>query len=194
MANQAGKKKINPFEMGVYFVFIILVIVISIGSGGTFLGIKNITNVLRQTVWVGIMTFGACFVFCLGGIDLSVGSTYGAVGIFISSLMVSYKIHPILAIIAGIALGALIGLINGVLVYKIQIVPFIATMAVMTITRGLIEVATQGVPISGVDHPIMRFLGQGYVGVVPIPVIVALIFFVFCGYLLKKTRFGRYCL
>ena len=106
----------------------------------------------------------------------------------------SYKIHPILAIIAGIALGALIGLINGVLVYKIQIVPFIATMAVMTITRGLIEVATQGVPISGVDHPIMRFLGQGYVGVVPIPVIVALIFFVFCGYLLKKTRFGRYCL
>ncbi len=194
MANQAGKKKINPFEMGVYFVFIILVIVISIGSGGTFLGIKNITNVLRQTVWVGIMTFGACFVFCLGGIDLSVGSTYGAVGIFISSFMVSYKIHPILAIIAGIALGALIGLINGVLVYKIQIVPFIATMAVMTITRGLIEVATQGVPISGVDHPIMRFLGQGYVGVVPIPVIVALIFFVFCGYLLKKTRFGRYCL
>ena len=194
MANQAGKKKINPFEMGVYFVFIILVIVISMGSGGTFLGIKNITNVLRQTVWVGIMTFGACFVFCLGGIDLSVGSTYGAVGIFISSLMVSYKIHPILAIIAGIALGALIGLINGVLVYKIQIVPFIATMAVMTITRGLIEVATQGVPISGVDHPIMRFLGQGYVGVVPIPVIVALIFFVFCGYLLKKTRFVRYSL
>ena len=194
MLNSANKKKINPFEMGVYFVFVILVIVISIGSGGTFLGIRNITNVLRQTVWVGIMTFGACFVFCLGGIDLSVGSTYGAVGIFISTLMVNYKIHPVVAIIAGIALGAAIGFINGVLVYKIHIVPFIATMAVMTITRGLIEVETQGVPISGVDHPIMRFLGQGYVGVIPIPVIVALIFFVFCGYLLKKTRFGRYCL
>ena len=86
MLNSANKKKINPFEMGVYFVFVILVIVISIGSGGTFLGIRNITNVLRQTVWVGIMTFGACFVFCLGGIDLSVGSTYGAVGIFISTV------------------------------------------------------------------------------------------------------------
>ena len=187
-------KKFNPFEWGVYFVFVLLVIVISIGSKGVFLGVKNITNVLRQTVWVGIMTFGACFVFCLGGIDLSVGSTYGAVGIVISILMVNMKVPVIIAIIAGLALGAAIGLINGLLVYKLEIVPFIATMAIMTMTRGLVEVATKGVPISGVDHPIMRFLGQGYVGVVPIPVIIALIFFLFCAYLLKKTRFGRYCL
>ena len=187
-------KKFNPFEWGVYFVFVLLVIVISIGSKGVFLGVKNITNVLRQTVWVGILTFGACFVFCLGGIDLSVGSTYGAVGIVISILMVNMKVPVIIAIIAGLALGAAIGLINGLLVYKLEIVPFIATMAIMTMTRGLVEVATKGVPISGVDHPIMRFLGQGYVGVVPIPVIIALIFFLFCAYLLKKTRFGRYCL
>ena len=187
-------KKFNPFEWGVYFVFVLLVIVISIGSKGVFLGVKNITNVLRQTVWVGILTFGACFVFCLGGIDLSVGSTYGAVGIVISILMVNMKVPVIIAIIAGLALGAAIGLINGLLVYKLEIVPFIATMAIMTMTRGLVEVATKGVPISGVDHPIMRFLGQGYVGVVLIPVIIALIFFLFCAYLLKKTRFGRYCL
>lgn len=190
----SNAKKFNPFEWGVYFVFILLVIVISIGSKGVFLGVKNITNVLRQTVWVGIMTFGACFVFCLGGIDLSVGSTYGAVGIVISILMVNLNVPCILAIIIGLALGALIGLINGLLVYKLEIVPFIATMAIMTMTRGLVEVATKGVPISGVDHPIMRFLGQGYVGVIPIPVIIALIFFLFCAYLLKKTRFGRYCL
>lgn len=194
MSNSKGKKKINPFEMGVYFVFIILVIVVSIGSGGTFLGVRNITNVLRQTVWVGVMTFGACFVFCLGGIDLSVGSTYGAVGIMISIMMVNWKWHPIVAIIAGLLLGAAIGAINGLLVYKVNIVPFIATMAVMTMTRGLLEVVTKGVPISGVDHPIMHFLGQGYVGAVPVPVIVALLFFLFCSYLLQKTRFGRYCL
>lgn len=179
--------------MGVYFVFIALVIIISIGSGGVFLRVQNITNVLRQTVWVGIMTFGACFVFCLGGIDLSVGSTYGAVGLVISYMMLG-GIPPILAIIVGLLLGAGIGLVNGLLVYKVKIVPFIATMAVMTVTRGLMEVATRGVPISGVNMYIMRLLGQGYIGVVPIPVIVALIFFVFCAYLLKKTRFGRYCL
>lgn len=193
MENKSIKKKINPFEMGVYFVFVLLCIIISIGSGGIFLGVKNITNVLRQTVWVGIMTFGSCFVFCLGGIDLSVGSTYGAVGIFISMLMLN-DVPPIIAIIAGLLLGALIGLINGVLIYKINIVPFIATMSVMTVTRGLLKVATKGVPISGVDSPIMVFLGQGYVGVIPIPVIVALIFFLICAYMLKKTRFGRYCL
>ncbi len=190
----SNAKKFNPFEWGVYIVFIILCVIITIGSHGIFLGVKNITNVLRQTVWVGIMTFGACFVFCLGGIDLSVGSTYGAVGIVISILMVNFKVPVILAIIIGLLLGAGIGLINGLLVYKVGIVPFIATMAIMTTTRGLLEVATKGVPISGVDHPIMRFLGQGYVGIVPIPVIVAIIFFIFCAYLLKKTRFGRYCL
>lgn len=190
----SNAKKFNPFEWGVYIVFIILCVIITIGSHGVFLGIKNITNVLRQTVWVGIMTFGACFVFCLGGIDLSVGSTYGAVGIVISILMVTFKVPAILAIIIGLALGAGIGLINGLLVYKVGIVPFIATMAIMTTTRGLLEVATKGVPISGVDAPIMRFLGQGYVGIIPIPVIVAIIFFAFCAYLLKKTRFGRYCL
>lgn len=197
MSDNTVKKKrrlkFNPFEMGVYFVFIALVIIISIGSGGVFLRVQNITNVLRQTVWVGIMTFGACFVFCLGGIDLSVGSTYGAVGLVISYMMLG-GIPPILAIIVGLLLGAGIGLVNGLLVYKVKIVPFIATMAVMTVTRGLMEVATRGVPISGVNMYIMRLLGQGYIGVVPIPVIVALIFFVFCAYLLKKTRFGRYCL
>lgn len=187
------RNKINPFEMGVYFVLILLIIIVSIGSGGTFLKVQNITNVLRQTVWVGIMTFGACFVFCLGGIDLSVGSTYGAVGLAISFLMLG-GIHPLLAILVGLLLGAVIGAVNGILIYKVHIVPFIATMAIMCVTRGLMEVATKGVPISGVNMYIMRLLGQGYIGVIPVPVIIALIFFLLCAYLLKKTKFGRYCL
>lgn len=196
MANKLEKpqKKFNPFEMGVYFVFVLLVIIISIGSNGIFLRVQNITNVLRQTVWVGLMTFGACFVFSLGGIDLSVGSTYGAVGIFISLLMVNLDVPAVIAITAGLVLGAAIGLINGILIYKVHIVPFIATMSVMTVTRGLLKVATKGVPISGVDSPIMVFLGQGYIGIIPVPVIVTVIFFLICSYMLKKTRFGRYCL
>lgn len=186
-------KKINPFEMGVYFVLLLLIIIVSLGSGGTFLKVQNVTNVLRQTVWVGIMTFGACFVFCLGGIDLSVGSTYGAVGLMISYLMLG-GVTPVIAILLGLGLGALIGCVNGLLVYKIHIVPFIATMAIMCVTRGLMEVVSKGVPVSGVNMYIMRVLGQGYVGVVPVPVIVALIFFLICAYILKKTKFGRYCL
>lgn len=186
-------KKINPFEMGVYFVLVILMIIITIGSAGTFLRVQNITNVLRQTVWVGIMTFGACFVFCLGGIDLSVGSTYGAVGLMISYLMLG-GVPPVAAILAGLLLGAGIGFVNGVLVYKVHIVPFIATMAIMSVTRGMMEVVSKGVPVSGVNMYLMRFLGQGYIGVVPVPVIVALMFFLLCAYILKKTKFGRYCL
>jgi len=191
--NQIKSKKINPYEMGVYFVFLLLILVVSIGSKGTFLKLQNITNVLRQTVWVGIMTFGSCFVFCLGGIDLSVGSTYGCVGLTISFLLLGGM--PVLpTIILGLALGALIGFINGFLVYKVKIAPFIATMAVMTATRGLMKVATRGVPISGVNMPFMRALGQGYVGFVPVPVIVAAIVWAICAYLLNWTRFGRHVL
>lgn len=194
-ANKGTKTtlKFNPFQMGVYFVFIALVVIVAIGSGGTFLRIQNITNVLRQTVWVGIMTFGACFVFSLGGIDLSVGSTYGAVGLAVSFLILG-GMPPVIAIIIGIALGAVIGLLNGFLVYKVNIVPFIATMAVMTVTRGLMEVATKGVPISGVNQFTMRLLGQGYLFGIPIPVIIAVIVFLVLYYVLNNTRFGRYCL
>lgn len=188
-----GKGNLNPFQMGVYFVFVILVVIVAIGSGGTFLRVQNITNVLRQTVWVSIMTFGACFVFSLGGIDLSVGSTYGAVGLAISYLMLA-GVPTIVAIILGIVLGAAIGYVNGLLVYKLNIVPFIATMAVMTATRGLMEVATKGVPISGVNMFLMRLLGQGYVGIIPVPVIAMLIVFAVLYYVLNNTRFGRYCL
>lgn len=194
MASKSSKKmKFNPFSMGVYFVFIILVILISIISGGTFLKIDNITNVLRQTVWVGIMTFGCCFVFCLGGIDLSVGSTYGAAALIVSELCI-VGVPPLIAIILSIAIATAIGLLNGLLVYKVHIVPFIATMAVMTVTRGLMNVVTKGVPIAGVDMYTMRLLGQGYIFGIPVPVIIAAIFFIICFYLLNKTRFGRYTL
>ena len=187
------KRKINPYEMGVYFVFLLLVIIVSVGSQGTFLKMQNITNVLRQTVWVGIMTFGACFVFCLGGIDLSVGSTYGCVGLALS-FMVLGGVPVSVAILIGLVLGAAIGLVNGVLIYKVKIAPFIATMAVMKATRGLMEVATKGVPISGVNMMLMRVLGQGYVGFIPVPVIIAAILWLFFAYLLNWTKYGRYCL
>jgi ribose transport system permease protein len=67
-------------------------------------------------------------------------------------------------------------------------------MAIMTVTRGMLNVITKGVPISGVDMFLMRFLGQGYVFGIPVPVIVAAIFFVLCYYILNKTKFGRYTL
>ena len=101
-----------------------------------------------------------------------------------------YNIY--LAIGVVILLGAFIGLVNGLLVTKLRIAYFIATLGTMSILRGLIYVYTKGIPLYGLKYPEIQFVGQGYIGVIPFPIILTLIILLVCYYLFYKTKFGRY--
>jgi len=155
-----------------------------------FLTVHNILNVLRQVSVISILAAGETFVILTGGIDLSVGSMLGLCGVVLAGVLNGTG-SPLLAVLTGLSLGALMGLTNGVLVSKGKLPPFCATLGMMAIARGFAFVYTQGRPISGFPRS-FRFFGTGYLGPIPIPIIIALAVFLFAYYVLSQTTFGRY--
>jgi ribose transport system permease protein len=128
-----------------------LVIVMSLLSP-VFLTPNNLVNIFVQISYIGIMAAGATLVIILGGIDLSVSSTLGLSFMMVAVLHAKTGLPFWLAIVAGLALGTLIGLINGVMIAYGNIQPFIATLATMFAATGLAIYVTNGTPILGFPH------------------------------------------
>ncbi|MFC3210085.1 ribose ABC transporter permease [Planomicrobium okeanokoites] len=184
-ANQSLFQKIAPF------IGLILIIVIITLLNPGFLSLNNILNVLRQVSINALIAFGMTFVILTGGIDLSVGSILALTGAVTAGMMAS-GVDPILAMFVGLLLGALLGAFNGVIIAKGKVAPFIATLATMTIYRGITLVYTEGRPVSGIgDGGAFQMLGRGYFLGIPIPVVTMIISFLILYFILKKTTFGR---
>lgn len=177
---------------GVYIAFVVLLIALGFAAP-RFFTVGNLTDVLRQAVPIAVIAFGATFVIGMRGIDLSVGSTLALTGLVTANLLVLGCSVPV-ACLAGLALGAFIGVINGLLITKVGITDFIATMAIMVVSRGAVMVYTQGIPITGASDPAFRMIGQSYLAGVPVPVVLTAIVFAAAFYLLYYTRFGRFVL
>ena len=156
-----------------------------------FLDQRNLFNVARQVTMLSIVAFGMTVVLLAGGIDLSVGSVMAVTGVMVAALMKRYEVAIPLAIFLSISAGLGIGLINGLVTNYLGIPAFIATLAMMTIARGLVLLYTKATPIY--DFPkAFDFLGQGYVGPVPFPVILLLVIFGLMYLMLRYTVLGRY--
>lgn len=155
-----------------------------------FLTIPNLTNIIRQSTINGIIAVGMTLVIFTRGIDLSVGSILAfSVVVTADTLQSGWPVF--LAIVLGLAVGALMGLISGLLVTQVKIPPFIATLGVMTLGRGLALVYTDGKPITGLPES-FRFLGNGYLGPIPMPIVIAFIVFGVAYIGLTKMKFGEY--
>lgn len=184
------KKKISLGSLGPLLALIALIIVVSV-LNPSFISANNLLNLLRQVSINALIAFGMSFVILTGGIDLSVGSTLALSGALTAGLIAS-GISPILAMLFGMILGAFLGMINGFLITKGKMAPFIATLATMTIYRGATLVYTDGNPITGIgDSFIFQFMGKGYLFGIPFPIIVMLLFFLLLYVLLHKTAFGK---
>lgn len=178
-------QKLGPL-LGLVIITVILAIV-----SPSFLTLDNIFNVLRQVSINALIAFGMTFVILTGGIDLSVGSILALSSAVTAGLLAS-GMDPILAILIGLLAGAVMGAINGFIITKGKVAPFIATLATMTIFRGLTLVYTEGRPITGLsDSQIFELMGRGYLGWIPVPVIWMLISYCILYFILKKTTFGR---
>ncbi|MEE8885239.1 MAG: ABC transporter permease [Eubacteriales bacterium] len=199
MADNTKKQKftvksvLSKNGMGVVLAFVLLCIILGIATDNFFSG-SNIIVVLRQAVWVGLIAIGMTFIIATGEIDLSVGSTVGFCGCVVAALMKNYGVNIYLAMLVALLFGGLIGMINGFLVSRLKIASFIATLAMMEILRGLIYVYTQGVPIFGLEYDEFTVWAQGYVGFIPIPIIILAIVTVIFWYVMYRTKFGRYVL
>lgn len=168
---------------------LVLCVIISVISP-RFLNINNLLNVLTQVSVNAVIAVGMSFVILTGGIDLSVGSILAVSGAA-AAFLVKGGTSPIIALLAAVVVGALIGLVNGVIISKGRIQAFIVTLATMTIFRGVTYVYTNGTPISGLGAK-FGFIGNKRIAGVPFPVIIMIIVFLAAWYILNETRYGRY--
>lgn len=155
---------------------------------------RNILTVLRQTSINAVIATGMTFAILIGGIDLSVGSVLAICGAVMASLIASGT-DLILAILITLFLGLAVGIINGLLISKGRLQPFIATLGTMTLLRGFTLVYTQGKPIGtggGTDSLMFGKIGSGYILGLPIPVYIMIIVFIIAYYILRHLRMGRY--
>ncbi len=169
---------------------LILVCVIFSALSDAFLTEYNLINILRQSAVTAILAAGMTFVIIAGGIDLSVGSVVALTGVIAAGMIQGGA--PIWgAILIALAIGLAFGLANGVAVAVFKIPAFIATLGTMTIGSSLALAYTQGLPISGLPGA-FTYLGQGFVGPIPMPVIIAVVVVALCALLLRNTLIGRY--
>lgn len=169
---------------------LLIIIFILIAASPNFLTVNNILNVFRQVSINALIAFGMTFVILTGGIDLSVGATLALSAALTAGLM-NGGMDPLTAIIIGLAAGGAMGAVNGLLVTKARIAPFIATLATMTIYRGFALVYTDGRPITGFESELFTMVGGGYFFGVPVPVIIMILIFAALYFVLRKTTFGR---
>jgi len=177
-------------ELGALTGLVFLCISLSLLSPD-FLRLSNLINVMRQVTVIAIMTAGMTFVILTAGIDLSVGSILGLTSCIMAGLIKSLGIPVCLSVGAGLLLGALLGATNGLLITKARLPPFIATLGMMSVARGLAYVYTHGAPIYGLPSS-FRFLGEGMWGPLPFPVLLMVLVFSTAHLVLTRTRLGRY--
>jgi len=156
-----------------------------------FLTASNLLNVALQTSIVAIVAIGMTFTILTGGIDLSVGSVVALCGALAAGLIVRDGLNTYLAIGLALLVGGALGVISGLLIVKGNIPPFVATLSVMAVGRGLTLVYTQGRPIAGLGESFV-FWGTGKVGPIPVPVLILALVFVGAYVVLTRTRFGLY--
>jgi ribose transport system permease protein len=180
-------------EVGILAIFLVWCAFLSLATD-TFLTSTNIFNMLRAFSWIALAAFGQCLVILTAGIDLSVGSNMALSGLG-AALLLTVGVPVPLAVLGGLLVGGLVGMTNGLLVTRFRLPPFIATLGMLSIARGITFGATGGWPVRKLPKS-FNLIGQYDVPIgpwgVPFPVIVMLILAVLVSLFLSRTVRGRH--
>lgn len=156
-----------------------------------YVSFDNMKDIIEQTTIIGLMALGITGVIISGGIDLSLGSALALVGVIVAKLLVA-GFDPFLGILLGLASGFTLGMVNGLLVTRLKLQPFIATLGTMSLFRGVAYIITKGLPVMNLPRE-FRYLVDGEISdVIRISVFIFLGFAVIMHTILRSTRFGSY--
>lgn len=173
-----------------FLILIVAVIAMSL-LYDKFLTARNISNLLRQNSMMGIATIGLTFVILTGGIDLSMPSIAAIAGIVFAKLS-GFGLLP--GLIAGIAIATFFGWLNGVIITKAKIAPFIVTLVMFYAVKGIVYTYTQDRTIQVIDSPAIAFISRTFIGNIPVPFIIFIVCGIICELVLKLSSFGRHIL
>ncbi len=174
-------------DYGFMTAFVILLL-ISASASDVFFTQRNLSNLFRQIVTNGLVSLGQLVVILTGGIDLSVGSIVALSGILAAGLQQEMPLS--LAIVIALSAGSLVGAINGFVVARFKLAPFIVTLATMSAIRGAVYVYSE-IPQVPSNPAFRAFLGGGFIGPVPVPAIIMLVSFALVWVFLNRTTAGR---
>lgn len=176
-----------------YYLFILLALSILFFAiaAPRFFTVLNLTNILVQNSYLIIATIGIAMIMISSGADLSVSFQIGILSVLLGKLMTKASVPVIPSLLITLAVGALLGSINGLCAIKLKVHPMVATMATMTIYQGIAFVWSNSETYFNFPAAFKK-LGQGYIGPIPICVIIMLVAVAIGYFLLNKTYFGRY--
>ena len=193
--SRLGKKAGLYFKnnTGIIVAFLILCIFLSVNPAtkDSFFTTKNLFNVLRQISTNLYLACGMTMVIILGGIDLSVGSIIALSGCVAAGCVARYNMPLPLALVVGILIGLIVGMFNGLVISRTTIPAFIVTLATMNIAKGLAYVYTGGSPVRVVTKE-WQFVGAGYIGPFPTPVVILFLVLIVTAIIMNKTKTGRH--
>ena len=176
---------------GIIIGFIILCVIIQFNTP-QFLTWANIVSVLRQISTNLYLASAITMILIAGGIDLSAGAIVSLSSVIVATCMVNYGFSIPVAIICAVIMGAFVGFLNGTIIYRTGLPPFIVTYAIQCICQGAAYVWTGAQPIRLTDKNFI-FLGTGFVAnVIPMPLVYLFVILVFVWYILNRTKLGRH--
>ncbi len=187
-ASRSMRAKVGSFlqQQGA-LIMLLVVCVAGFARYEAFLTPENLLNVARQNSMLGLVALGMTFVILTGGIDLSVGALLAVGGVIAANLA---NQGLVIALVAAVAATTFLGLINGLVIAKARIQPFIVTLAMMIAARGLALAAT-GETSVGITDESFAWLGRGSIGFLPVPILILIVAFAVGWLVLNHTRFGR---
>ena len=179
LSSRKGMDSLGPIGI------LLVIVAILFATTPSFRSTNNLTQILLSASVYMMLSMGMTFAIIIGGIDLSSGSIVGLVGGVICTLMLKLGLPLGIALLGGVLTGALCGYINGILVTRLGLIPFIATLGGQWIYRGVLKL------LSKEAMKAMHFLGNGKVLGIPVPVYFVAVAAALLTFLLKKTTFGR---
>ena len=177
-------------EMSVAIAIVVMFIFFGI-MDPIYVSTANIRDIIEQATIYGLMGIGITGIIITGGIDLSVGSALALIGVLTAKLAVAGA-HPVVCLAFGLTIGLLLGTINGLLVTRVKLQPFIATMGTMSIYRGFAYVFTKGYPVLGIPQTYRRFIDGEILPFVRISVLIFFLFAIIMHLVLSRTRLGTH--
>ncbi|MFE8700842.1 ABC transporter permease [Cytobacillus sp. FJAT-54145] len=177
-------------ELSLVAAIVLMVIVFSIIEP-VFLSGANLLDIMDQSVINGLLALGITYAIITGGIDLSVGSIFAIVIVVVGDLLVS-GMNPVVAIVCGVGIGFVLGIFNGLLITKLNLQPFIATLGTMSAYRGIAYVITGGWPVLDIPDNFRGIFNSDVFGTIPVSIFVLFGFAIFGHIILKYTKLGTY--